>query len=316
MSNNKDNKKNILDFDVGKNQSSIFGNSNSGYQNIDSGSHDSTIVGPETLFFGISPQSRRQCQSVFNIVFAVISIIALILILTSTGLWIRKEYGVIFTSRYNVTASRNVKRIDMSDPVLSDDEEEVVAQFSMVNTYEYTTVGAILASNKPISGYRNDSDGHLSLWTSDQGILNKAIHIDNKQRIGINNNNPQEVLDINGKAISNVGFMTVSDRNLKYDIKDISEDVSINILRNVKPKIFKRKSNVPPYRKYSTKYLGFIAQDFEELDQQYVTTSNVLSDIRHIDTTAVLAHLWNTIRHLDEKINNLQESLNNCKKLN
>lgn len=284
----------------------VFGRGDQGYTDPLRDTNDPRVVGPEPLRFLQNEGSRNECLIASNIIiFALIALLA-VLLTVQLGMWSREDYNTLSTGRSNVTSRGLVPPIVQGQDVqLDDDDQEViVSQFSLANSHECDTELAVMrATNRAVGGYLNNTDGHMSLWTSCNGTLRRAIHIDNLQRVGINTDTPAAVLDVNGQAISNVGFMTVSDERTKCNIEVFDRNASLELLRSIQPKTFTRLTETKECA--GIHQLGFVAQDFLAKGKYAISITS--EDTLALDTHALVAYLWAAVQNLDTQVQQLQQ---------
>jgi hypothetical protein len=246
--------------------------------------------------------------------FLIVVLIALGFALSSVGIWRRKPHSTIYTNHKNVTIEGKVKPlIEGKDIPVDSESEELVSQLTFGNSFNHTC-SAVIRSHVPSDGmgFRNDSVGSMSLWTSDNGTLKRALHIDEKQMVGIGTRFPQYRLHVVGEVSSTVGFTVLSDANTKTVLEPISPESSLELNKLVTAKRFRRKyDGIGTEKDPDAIYYGFIAQDFTQQSVGDAIQSDIVKTIekpRDIFTTlaatelltldydAITAHLWNALQ--------------------
>lgn len=231
------------------------------------------------------------------------------------GIWQREPYSTVATKHRNVSIVNTLPPISPGEDVaLPAFFEEELATLSFLNHYNHTRSAAIRSSIRAnAGGYRNDSNGELSLWTSDNGTLTRAIHVDSKQRVGVGTQTPQAALHVVGEVLSTVGFNLVSDRDAKVDQGLIDRNRSLEMVRQVAPHRYWRKGSAV---NESVQY-GFYAQDFLDFPEgkdivrrgqnaKFQVVEDVINEdgLRgdlSVDVYSILAHVWNAVAAVDEQ---------------
>lgn len=92
-------------------------------------------------------------------------------------------------------------------------------------------------------------------------------------------------------------LLFTSDARCKKNIKDLSGDVCVNLVRNLHPKTF-------TYIDTEQNSMGVIAQELEDLCPEYkdllvnITSTDTLSDKRNVAEIKLLFILWKAVQHL------------------
>ena len=115
-------------------------------------------------------------------------------------------------------------------------------------------------------------------------------------KVGIMEDNPSEVLHVNGNVLAN-SFPTTSDIRLKTDIKPTRGLENILRLRGVEF----------TWKKDGTKGMGFIAQEVEEVMPDIVHTGK--NGYKSVEYQSIIAPLVEAVKEQQEEIEQLQREL-------
>jgi hypothetical protein len=302
MSNTENKKINQQDFEV-------FGNSDQGYTDYNTGSNSPSITGPQSLTVLTTEASRWQCQFCLDITLFIFIVLASIFIGTFLGLVYRGTNGSLNINRPNMTLLSTSKSLVPGEDaqLIILDEEKTISEiiFNSTDTnidddyYEdCTTLGAIRVANRARDGYVNATEGHMSFWTSNtNGTLMKAIHIDEQQNVGIGTSFPSSELTVDGTITTTNPVMIACDERIKTDINDITFEEALKVMEKVNAKRYRRKGS-------DRIEAGFIAQDFLKAGAKDVIIKMKSKDgieLIHLDSQAVTAYLWTVVQGLITK---------------
>jgi hypothetical protein len=139
-------------------------------------------------------------------------------------------------------------------------------------------------------------------------------------RVGINTIAPDQTLSVNGNASKTGGgeWVTFSDRRVKSDIS-LFED-GLDIVMNLNPVKY-RYNALSGYNETEKEFIGFIAQDVEEIAPYMVSIfddsdgPSSLADKRVLDTSALNQILVNAIQEQQVHIESLEERVNHLESL-
>jgi len=139
-------------------------------------------------------------------------------------------------------------------------------------------------------------------------------------RVGINTIAPDQTFSVNGNAskIGGADWLTFSDRRVKSDIS-VFED-GLDIVMNLEPVRYKYNA-LSGYSETEKEFIGFIAQDVEEIAPYMVTIfddsdgPSLLADKRVLDTSALNQILVNAMQEQQIQIESLEERVNHLESL-
>lgn len=252
-------------------------------------------------------KARWQFQNLVNVILGAF-VVALALATTiQYGMWTRIDGGFLLSARSNLTAASAVRSLLLGEdvPSIPADRETIVGQLQIRNSHSSSQdapVASLCALNKAVGGYRNGRDGHLALYTANNGTLSKAIHIDSRQRVGVNTSLPVHTLHVHGTIASTEAFLHLCDSRSKYDIKPLREEPSSSSLTDVvHAKQFRRYDSVNSTQVFA----GLIAQELKEAGATLATVE--VDGVLHIDTMGVIAYLWEEIRFLNARLKVLEQ---------
>ena len=136
--------------------------------------------------------------------------------------------------------------------------------------------------------------------------------------VGISTTAPSGMLHLNNAALFTstgnltctgdiISFGNLSDRRLKENIFDISNDVALDTVRSLRPVTFNWREDIFNESKRNTRDVGFIAQEVEELVPEAVSeytelgSGNVYKNIKH---ERLIPYLVGAIQHLKLDVEN------------
>ena len=287
----------------------VFGSADKGYTDYNTGSNNPSITGPQSLTILSSEPARWQFQFCLNLTLGIFVVLACIFIGMFLGLIYRGENGSLNISRPNMTLLSTSKTLVPGENIqLEDLEEERTISEIIFNTTDInidddyyedcTTLTAIRVANRARNGYNNATEGHLSFWTStSNGTLTKAIHIDEKQNVGIGTDFPMTKLHVDGTITTTAPVAVLCDERVKSDISNITFEEALQVMKKVNAKRYRRKGT-------NRIEAGFIAQDFLKAGAKDVIIKLETKDgteLIHIDSQAVTAYLWTVVQELIDK---------------
>ena len=192
-----------------------------------------------------------------------------------------------------------------------------VAQFGFgVTTYDkdtdlfdtnvFDTLDAIASS----SNLSVDNSGSAGTAGSTYWVLNSNANIYYYGNIGINQQQPQYALDINGSInasdtiISN-NYATASDIRIKTDITHLNNAVCLDTIKKLNPCSYNHEI-------LKARKTGFIAQELKEIIPESVevklNTSLDMDDFHYVDYNSLISYLVGAVKELDRKVAQLESA--------
>lgn len=291
----------MIGFRAGEYNTSSFNNTFVGFT-AGGGVNTGNNPGSENSFFG--HESGRYCNGCVNNVY----------IGTSAG------KGLDFISPPNENTSNSNVFIghDVGPSITTASNSVLVGRRAGFNL----TTG----SNNVILGYR--AGEFLAAGTSNRFVLANDLfasdvliwgEFDNN-RVGINTTSPDEALSVNGDASKTGGgtWATFSDKRVKQDIAAFSD--GLDVVMDLKPVSFRYNAN-SGYSDTETKFIGFIAQDVEQVAPYMVSLYDDsegvsgLADKRVFNESALTKVLVNAIQEQQAHIESLEARIERLEKL-
>jgi len=102
-----------------------------------------------------------------------------------------------------------------------------------------------------------------------------------------------------GAIVSNAGFLTLSDRKAKKDIRRFPENKVCDLMQKVQPALFK-------YKKSGAQCMGFISQEVRE---HFPTVVHETDGQLFMDHTQLISVLWKAVTELSLRVKELEKSM-------
>jgi hypothetical protein len=140
-------------------------------------------------------------------------------------------------------------------------------------------------------------------------------------RVGIGTNLPDQLLTVNGNASKPGGgtWVALSDERTKKNVQSFND--GLNIINQLRPVSY-QYNEFSGYNNLNETYVGFIAQEVEEVASYMVNTVDDskgisgLANKKVLDDSALTKILVNAVKELSEKINRLEKQNEKLQKLN
>lgn len=140
------------------------------------------------------------------------------------------------------------------------------------------------------------------------------------KRVGINTVEPAQTLSVDGDAGKDGGgdWIAFSDRRVKNDIAKFSD--GLDVVLNLNPVTY-RYNKLSGYKNIEKEYVGFIAQEVEEVAPYMVTLfddsegPSGLKDKRVLDTSALNQIFVNAFKEQQKEIESLESRVEQLEKL-
>jgi hypothetical protein len=149
-----------------------------------------------------------------------------------------------------------------------------------------------------VSASGNGSFDLLRL-SSDDATNGDILIVDNTGNVGIGNNNPSEKLYVDGNIYATGNVSWGSSRELKKDIRELSDEEAIIALNSLNPQKYFYKADS------KDEHLGFIAEDVPELlataDRKSLDPMDIVAVL-----TKVMQEQQRTISELTERVKDLE----------